>query len=347
MVLDCSGRAGIVARRGFRRTDASLPHARHCRRVGVHELAGRGIDAHRRSKAIDDGLGMVSAAVADTPPVHGDDRPEERQRRAKRCASQRGAAAGLHARARPGGRARGHGSKARVRSRVRGERMRPCTMRRRAADRGILLVGDAASFIEPLSSAGVKKAMTSGLARGGRREHLPLEFDDDLACAQVLRGSRARHLQRVPGARGRLLQRCGRSSRNPVLAVARRRWLPARKKAIAPTSPRRTTGFADRRAFGCGNRRRSSSRRRRISKGAKLSSAMRSCCRALPAAALCRRRESAGARQARGRLRRSAGASSPLIMRTSVRCRSTVCSRDCRCSSRATRSYSRTLAHET
>ena len=29
-------------------------------------------------------------------------------------------------------------------------------------DRGVLLVGDAASFIEPLSSAGVKKAMTSG-----------------------------------------------------------------------------------------------------------------------------------------------------------------------------------------
>ena len=31
----------------------------------------------------------------------------------------------------------------------------------RAADNGALLVGDAASFIEPLSSAGVKKAMTS------------------------------------------------------------------------------------------------------------------------------------------------------------------------------------------
>ena len=32
----------------------------------------------------------------------------------------------------------------------------------RAADTGVLLVGDAASFIEPLSSAGVKKALTSG-----------------------------------------------------------------------------------------------------------------------------------------------------------------------------------------
>jgi len=32
----------------------------------------------------------------------------------------------------------------------------------RAADAGVLLVGDAASFIEPLSSAGVKKALTSG-----------------------------------------------------------------------------------------------------------------------------------------------------------------------------------------
>jgi hypothetical protein len=31
----------------------------------------------------------------------------------------------------------------------------------RSGDRGVLLVGDAASFIEPLSSAGVKKAMTS------------------------------------------------------------------------------------------------------------------------------------------------------------------------------------------
>src|SRR5262249_52403577 len=31
----------------------------------------------------------------------------------------------------------------------------------RAADAGVLLVGDAASFIEPLSSAGVKKALTS------------------------------------------------------------------------------------------------------------------------------------------------------------------------------------------
>src|SRR5262249_12083699 len=31
----------------------------------------------------------------------------------------------------------------------------------RAADEGVLLVGDAASFIEPLSSAGVKKALLS------------------------------------------------------------------------------------------------------------------------------------------------------------------------------------------
>src|SRR5205085_11630928 len=31
----------------------------------------------------------------------------------------------------------------------------------RTADTGVLLVGDAASFIEPLSSAGVKKALTS------------------------------------------------------------------------------------------------------------------------------------------------------------------------------------------
>ncbi len=89
-------------------------------------------------------------------------------------------------------------------------------------------------------------------------------------------------------------------------------------------------------------------RRRRTSKGAKSCSAMRSCPRA-PTVPL---RFAAGVNlpalvRLADRLRRRAGDLFCLSRARRVRRQSTICSPDCRCSSRATRSFSRMLADET
>ncbi len=103
MVLDCSGRAGIVARHGFRRSRRRVSHAGHRRRMGIEQLARRRIDPDGR-RELRHRLGVVGAAVVDAPAMHGDDRSRQRQGRASRRAARRRAPAGLHARAR-----RGHG----------------------------------------------------------------------------------------------------------------------------------------------------------------------------------------------------------------------------------------------
>ena len=160
MVLDCSGRAGIVARQGFRRTDVSYrtlaiaaewestwwPAAESTRTVVESYDMGWAwsvpLSSTRRQCTVMIDPESVRAARQGAP------RDEALQQVYMRALD---GALGLRARldrarqvARPWGT---HASLYHSPT--------PC-------DRGVLLVGDAASFIEPLSSAGVKKAMTSG-----------------------------------------------------------------------------------------------------------------------------------------------------------------------------------------
>jgi flavin-dependent dehydrogenase len=157
IVLDCSGRAGIVARRGFRRIDARY---RTLSITAEWDCAGWPPDEHGRTvvESYADGWAWsvpLSATrrqctvMVDPKPVGPPGPPGERRVQA------------LYAR---------EIQKAReVRARLTGARQMstpwacdasvydaPCP-----AERGALLVGDAVSFIEPLSSAGVKKSMTS------------------------------------------------------------------------------------------------------------------------------------------------------------------------------------------
>jgi flavin-dependent dehydrogenase len=160
IVLDCSGRAGIVARRGFRRTDAgyrtlalaaewestewpadeatrtivesyadgwawSVPLSATRRQCTVM-IDPRGAKAAREGAAREDALQHIySRALAQTIVLSA------RVKTARQTTRPWGTHASVY------------------------HAPTPC-------DRGVLLVGDAASFIEPLSSAGVKKAMTSG-----------------------------------------------------------------------------------------------------------------------------------------------------------------------------------------
>jgi len=160
MVLDCSGRAGIVARQGFRRADVAYrtlaiaaewesgdwPLAESSRTIVESYDTGWAwsvpLSSTRRQCTVMIDPGTVKAARAGAP------RDAALQQVYMRALD---GATGLRARL-EGARqlARPWGTHASVY-----HAPTPC-------DRGVLLVGDAASFIEPLSSAGVKKAMTSG-----------------------------------------------------------------------------------------------------------------------------------------------------------------------------------------
>jgi flavin-dependent dehydrogenase len=160
MVLDCSGRAGIVARRGFRRTDVSYrtlalaaewestgwPPAESARTV-VESFPGGWawsvpLSSTRRQCTVMIDPHTVNALRAGAPrdgalqhvytrALHATDALRVRLETARQTSRPWGTHASLY------------------------HSPTPC-------DRGVLLVGDAASFIEPLSSAGVKKAITSG-----------------------------------------------------------------------------------------------------------------------------------------------------------------------------------------
>lgn len=174
IVLDCSGRAGVVARRGFRRTETRYrtlaiaaewdcpewPSDEHTRTLVESYDEGWAwsvpLSAMRRQCTV-----MVEPRSATCPEVH---RREAFARQAEGVAPQETKAGALQqtyeraiARSRE------------ILSRVTGARQTsaPWTCDAsvydapRPGDRGVLLVGDAASFIEPLSSAGVRKAITS------------------------------------------------------------------------------------------------------------------------------------------------------------------------------------------
>ncbi len=158
IVLDCSGRAGIVARRGFRQADAryrtiaiaaewdcpAWPAGEHTRTV--IESYGDGwawsvpLSATRRQCTVMIDPSAIGARGRSTEPftLH---RTYAREM------------------------ARAHEITSRLTGATQASAAWACEASvyhaPRAGDRGVLLVGDAASFIEPLSSAGVKKAMTS------------------------------------------------------------------------------------------------------------------------------------------------------------------------------------------
>ena len=158
MVLDCSGRAGIIARHGLRRTDAryrtmaivadwdcpSWPAGEQTRTVIDSYASGWAwsvpLSARRRQCTIMIEPSAIGGRGHDTGPFALHRAYAREIARAREIASRLAGATQTSA-AWACESSVYHAS--------------------RAGDRGVLLVGDAASFIEPLSSAGVKKAMTS------------------------------------------------------------------------------------------------------------------------------------------------------------------------------------------
>jgi flavin-dependent dehydrogenase len=150
-VLDCSGRAGIVARRGWRRPETSY---RTTAIAADWESSAwpANEQAHTIVESYGDGWAW-SVPVSST-------------RRQFTAMIDHRIAAGA---ALNDVYARELGKTRELAARLRGARQTSqpwaCDASLydavRAADTGLLLVGDAASFIEPLSSAGVKKALTS------------------------------------------------------------------------------------------------------------------------------------------------------------------------------------------
>ncbi|HEY6362660.1 MAG TPA: tryptophan 7-halogenase [Vicinamibacterales bacterium] len=152
-VLDCSGRAGIIARRGLRRADAgyrtlAIAAEWECPDWPSHEQTHTIVDSYENGWAwsvplsatrrqctvmVDAGLMTVRKASLD----------------AIYCGELRKARS-IDARL--------TGSRQINRPWACDASLYTCL---RAADSAALLVGDAASFIEPLSSAGVKKALAS------------------------------------------------------------------------------------------------------------------------------------------------------------------------------------------
>jgi len=182
-VLDCSGRAGVVARRGFRRADSRY---RTLAIAAEWECAGWPADEHTRTlvESYRDGWAW-SVPLSKTrrqctvmidpdrtakafPPPLAHDSCELRPGAPKRLQREGGALRGdavplstLYKRELE----KSVELRGRLVNAVQASTPWTCDASiydsARAADEGVLLVGDAASFIEPLSSAGVKKALLS------------------------------------------------------------------------------------------------------------------------------------------------------------------------------------------
>jgi len=152
-VLDCSGRAGVIARRGLRRSDAgyrtlAIAAEWECPEWPADERTSTFVDSYENGWAwsvplsatrrqctvmVDAALTTVSKAGLGAlylAELHKAVSIERRLERSRQNAAPWGCDASLYT----------------------------CD---RASDSRALLVGDAASFIEPLSSAGVRKALAS------------------------------------------------------------------------------------------------------------------------------------------------------------------------------------------
>jgi flavin-dependent dehydrogenase len=152
-VLDCSGRAGIVARRGLRRADAgyrtlAIAAEWDCPDRPELERTQTLIDSYRNGWAWSVPLSPTRRQC--TVMVDADLMSVRKASLATLYRAELRKASGIEARL---GGARQIGEPWACDASL----YRPV----RAADSTALLVGDAASFIEPLSSAGVKKALAS------------------------------------------------------------------------------------------------------------------------------------------------------------------------------------------
>jgi flavin-dependent dehydrogenase len=155
-LLDCSGRTGIVARHGFRRTDAGY---RTLAIAAEWDSEGWPADEHTRTA-----IESYRDGWAWSVPLS----PTRRQctvmietGRSGHGSAKASALATTYAREL----AKAPALSARLAGATQVSTPWACDASVydavRAADEGVLLVGDAASFIEPLSSAGVKKALLS------------------------------------------------------------------------------------------------------------------------------------------------------------------------------------------
>jgi flavin-dependent dehydrogenase len=158
MILDCSGRAGVVARRGLRRTNAqyrtiAIAADWECPEWPEDERTRTVIESYRDGWAWSVPLSSTRRQCT----VMIDPASVARHRRAADHSALPQAYAREIACAHRIGR--------RLASATQVSAPSACDASvydaERAADSGVVLVGDAASFIEPLSSAGVQKAMTS------------------------------------------------------------------------------------------------------------------------------------------------------------------------------------------
>jgi flavin-dependent dehydrogenase len=160
MVLDCSGRAGIVARRGFRRPETSY---RTLALAAEWESTAWAAGESTRTvvESYDTGWAWSVPLSATRRQCTVMIDPQG-VKAARRGASRENALQQVYMRA--------LGDATALVARLAGARQLSRPWGTHASlyhaptpcDRGVLLVGDAASFIEPLSSAGVKKAITSG-----------------------------------------------------------------------------------------------------------------------------------------------------------------------------------------
>ena len=168
-VLDCSGRTGIVARRGWRRADArygtlAIAAEWECPNWPDDERTQTLVESYRAGWAWSVPLSATRRQCTVMIERRGDPKPPSPRLGRSADALREGGRAALHEQY-----AREIAHTTELRSRI--ERatqvaapwacdasIYDCTQ---AADQGVLLVGDAASFIEPLSSAGVKKALLS------------------------------------------------------------------------------------------------------------------------------------------------------------------------------------------
>jgi flavin-dependent dehydrogenase len=155
-VLDCSGRTGVVARRGFRRSASGY---RTLAITAEWDCAGWPADEHAQT-AIESYRDGWAWSVPLSP---------TRRQCTVMIETGRSGHGSAKAAALAATYARELAKAAMLSTRLAGARQLSVPWACdasiydavRAADEGVLLVGDAASFIEPLSSAGVKKALLS------------------------------------------------------------------------------------------------------------------------------------------------------------------------------------------
>ena len=90
----------------------------------------------------------------------------------------------------------------------------------RVAGDGVLLVGDAASFVDPLSSFGVKKALASAWLASVAVHTALADHSRDGRCRRAVRRARARDVRTSAAGAAALVARSRRCARDAVLVGA-------------------------------------------------------------------------------------------------------------------------------